>query len=150
MERDEFLKSLGLGLALVCTGSCLSGCGKGGEDGPKPDPGPGPGGNTATVNLSNQLMAVGDQVTSNGVLFFRIAAGNAPASFVATEAICPHQGGSLLWKQAENKIQCQLHFSEYGTSGAVTQGPQGSPGTTRNLKIYTTAISGTTLTATIA
>ncbi|ATP55831.1 Rieske [Pedobacter ginsengisoli] len=153
MERDEFIKSLGLGLALVCTGSCLSGCGKSSNDGPedKPDPGPGGGNtNTATIDLSTDLKAIGDQAKANGVLFFRIAAGNTAASFVATESICPHQGGNLVWKQADNRIQCQLHFSEYATNGSVLQGPQGTTGNTRTLKIYSTSISGTKLTATIA
>jgi Rieske Fe-S protein len=155
MEREEFIKSLGLGLALICTGSCMSGCGGKGDTG-TPDPGPNPpgggggGGNTASVNLSTQLMAIGDQATANGVLFFRIAAGNVPASFVATESICPHQGGSLVWKQAQSRIQCQTHFSEYGSNGGVLQQPQNTTGTTRTLKIYSTAVSGTTLTATIA
>jgi cytochrome b6-f complex iron-sulfur subunit len=154
MEREEFIKSLGLGLALLCTGSCMSGCGKGGTGTPdpetKPPVGGGGNGSTASVNLASQIMAIGDQVTVNGVLFFRVAAGNVPASFVATESVCPHQGGSLVWKQALSKIQCQLHFSEYGTSGAVLQGPQNSAGNTRTLKIYSTVVSGTTLTATIA
>ncbi|WP_316791744.1 ubiquinol-cytochrome c reductase iron-sulfur subunit [Pedobacter frigoris] len=155
MERDEFIKSLGFGLALVCTGSCLSGCGSKGND-PKPDPNPNPnpnpGGNnnTASVNLASQLMAIGDQAIVNGVLFFRIATGNSTASFVATESVCPHQGGGLVWKQAQNRVQCQLHFSEYATNGTVIQGPQNTTGNTRTLKIYATAISGTTLTATIA
>lgn len=153
MEREEFIKSLGLGMALLCTGSCISGCGGKGDTG-TPDPGTPPGGgggngNTATVDLATQLMAIGDQATANGVLFFRIAAGSAPASFVATESICPHQGGNLVWKQSDSKIQCQLHFSEYSTNGAVLQGPQGTTGNTRTLKIYATAISGTKLTATI-
>ena len=158
MERNEFIKSLGFGMALVCAGSCLSACG-GKSDDPKPedkpkpgdgDPEPGGGGKTASVNLSTQLMAIGDQVTTGGVLFFRIAAGNAVSSFVATEAVCPHQGGNLVWKQGISKVQCQLHFAEYSSNGAVTQGPQGAAGSTRTLKIYTTSVSGTTLTATIA
>lgn len=156
MERDEFLKSLGLGLALVCTGSCMSGCGKG-SDGPEKPPtnpppggGGGGGGNTAVVDLATQLKAVGDQAVVNGVLFFRIAAGDTAGAFVATEAICPHQGGNLIWKQADNRVQCQLHQSEYATSGAVLQGPQGAAGNTRALKIYSTAVSAGKLTATIA
>ena len=152
MERDEFIKSLGLGVALLCTGSCMSGCGKGGGA-DTPDPGktnpPTGGGSTATVDLS-QLVAIGDQATANGVLFFRVATGNVPASFVATEAICPHQGGTLVWKQTNSRIQCQLHSSEYSTAGAVLQGPQNSTGSTRALKIYATAVSGTKVTATIA
>lgn len=154
MEREEFIKSLGLGLALLCTGSCISGCGGKKGDTGTPDPGTPPGGggggNTATVNLASQLLAVGDQAKANGVLFFRIATGNVPASFVATEAICPHQGGDLVWKQAQSRIQCQLHFSEYGTNGAVLQGPQNTTGGTRTLKVYATAVSGNNLTATIA
>ena len=152
MERDEFIKSLGFGMALVCAGSCLSACGgKGNDPKPddKPDPNPGGDGNTASVNLSSQLMAIGDQVITGGVLFFRIAAGNTASSFVATESVCPHQGGGLVWKQAISKVQCQLHFAEYAASGSVTQQPQGTTGSTRTLKIYSIAVSGTTLTATI-
>ena len=162
MERDEFIKSLGFGMALVCAGSCLSACG-GKADDPKPDdkpdpnpgggnpnPGGGGGGNTATVNLSSQLTNVGDQVISNGVLFFRIASGNLASAFVATESVCPHQGGGLVWKQGINKVQCQLHFSEYAANGSVTQQPQGASGTTRTLKIYSTTVTGTTLTATVS
>ena len=155
MERNEFIKSLGLGLALVCTGSCMSGCGKGGEAAPDKsggnnNPGGSGGSTTATANLSTQLLAIGDQLTVGSVLFIRTAAGNATSSFVATEAICPHQGGNLVWKQNLNLIQCQLHFSEYNTNGTVAQGPQNTTGTTRTLKIYATSVSGTTLTATIA
>lgn len=154
MEREEFIKSLGLGLALLCTGSCISGCGGKGEVG-TPDPGPNPpggggGGTTATIDLATQLMAIGDQIIAGGVLFFRIAAGNSAASIVATESICPHQGGNLVWKGANSRIQCQLHFSEYNTSGAILQGPQNTTGSTRTLKIYNTALNGTKLTATIA
>ena len=159
MERDEFLKSLGLGLALVCTGSCMSGCGKG-SDGPEEKPstnpppsgggGGGGGGSTASIDLNNQIKTIGEQTTVNGVLFFRVAAGNTSAAFVATESVCPHQAGQLVWKQGLNRVQCTLHSSEYSTSGTVLQGPQNSPGTTRALKIYSTAVSGTTLTATIA
>jgi len=156
MERDEFLKSLGLGLALVCTGSCMSGCGKG-SDGPEKPPtnpppgggGGGGGGNTAVIDLATQLKAIGDYTVAGGVLFYRIAAGDTPASFVATESLCPHQGGNLVWKQAANRVECQLHFSQYSTSGAVLQGPQGSAGNTRALKIYSTSVSAGKLTATI-
>lgn len=158
MERDEFLKSLGLGLALVCTGSCMSGCGKSGDGPEKPDTNPPPaggggggggGGTTASVNLDTQIKAIGEQATVGGVLFYRIAPGNTPASFVATESVCPHQAGQLVWKQNLNRVQCTLHSSEYSTTGAVLQQPQGSAGTTRALKIYSTTVSGTTLTATV-
>lgn len=152
MERNEFIKSLGLGIALVCTGSCLSGCGgsKSEDPSPGPGPGPGPGGTTKVdVNLSSQLLSVGSFLSSGGVLFVRLAAGNVPASFIATQASCPHQGGTLNWVQASNLIQCSLHSSQYATNGNVLAQPSDG-GTTTALKVYSTSVNGTTLTATLS
>lgn len=154
MERNEFIKSLGLGIALVCTGSCMSGCGGSKSDDPSPNPGGGGGGGTPSgtkvdVNLATQLMSVGSFLTSNGVLFVRLAAGNTTSSFVATQATCPHQGGTLNWIQASNLIQCSLHSSQYSAAGAVLAQPSDG-GTTSALKIYSTSITGTTLTATVS
>lgn len=155
MERNEFIKSLGLGIALVCTGSCMTGCGSKGED-PAPTPsggnGTGSGGSAGTkvnIDLSSQLLTVGSFLASNGVLFIRTAAGNALTSFVATQASCPHQGGALNWIQASNVIQCSLHSAQYTSAGGVVTQPNGG-GTTSALKVYTLALAGTTLTATVA
>ena len=150
MERDEFLKSLGIGLAMVCTGTCLQSCGKGGSDDTgtpgNPPGGGGGGGNTASVDIST-MTAVGSQKTVNGVLFIRMDSANAVSSFVATEAICPHQGGTLTWQQNNNRIICDTHASTYNSTGAVTGQPSDG-GTTRALRIYTVTLTGTTLTAT--
>jgi cytochrome b6-f complex iron-sulfur subunit len=151
MERQEFLKTLGISFAVVCASSCLSACGSKGNTGTPSltPPGGGGTGNTVSISISSKLANIGDQTTMNGVLFFRIATGNTTSSFIATEALCPHQGGNLVWLNNQSKIQCQLHQSEYTTSGTVTQGPQGSSGNTRALKIYATTISGDTITATV-
>lgn len=153
MERNEFIKSLGLGIALVCTGSCMSGCGGSKSDDPKPNPGGGNGGNTSgtkvDINLATQLMSIGSFLTSNGVLFVRLAAGNTTSSFVATQATCPHQGGTLNWVQASNLIQCSLHSSQYSAAGAILAQPSDG-GTTSALKIYSTSVNGNTLTATVS
>jgi len=148
MERDEFLKSFGLGLALVCTGACFQACSKGdGDD----DPEPGGNGNKVNVDLSQRLQNVGDQYKTGGVLFIRVATGNQPASFVATEAICPHAGGALNWRSSENRIQCDSHASQYSTAGAVLQQPQpAGSGTTRALKVFPVSVNGNTLSATVA
>jgi len=150
MERNEFIKSLGLGVALVCTGSCLTGCGSKGND-PTPSPG-GPGGTAGTkvnVDLGTQLLTVGSFLTSGSVLFIRTAAGNTTTSFVATQASCPHQGGSLNWIQADNLIRCSLHSAQYSGSGSIISQPVGG-GSTSALKVYALVVAGTTLTATIA
>ncbi|MBT8296433.1 MAG: Rieske (2Fe-2S) protein, partial [Gramella sp.] len=76
--------------------------------------------------------------------------GNTSADFVATEAICPHQGGQLVWVEDEGYIECQLHFARYEDDGDVIRGPQGASGSTRDLKVYTTSISGGNITATVS
>lgn len=151
MERNEFIKSLGLGMALICTGSCLSSCGSKSND-PTPDGGGG-GGNTpgtkVNIDLATQITTVGSFVATGGVLFIRTAAGNSTSSFVATQASCPHQGGALNWIQASNLIQCSLHASQYSSSGSVLRQPNDG-GSTSALKVYSTSITGNTLTATIS
>lgn len=153
MERNEFIKSLGLGIALACTGSCLTGCGSKGDDpSPTPDGGAGGGGSAGTkvnVDLGSQLLTVGAFLTSGGVLFIRTATGNAASSFVATQAICPHQGGALNWVQANNVIQCSLHSARYTTTGSIVAQPNNG-GVTSALKVYALSVTGTTLTATIS
>jgi len=150
MERNDFIKSLGLGIALVCTGSCLSGCGSKGSD-PQPNNpgggGPTPG-TTASVDLNSQLLAVGASITVNGILFIRTATGNSAGSFAATQAVCPHQGGALNWIQANNYIQCALHASRYTSAGAILAQPNDG-GTTSALKVYTPTVSGNTLSVTV-
>jgi cytochrome b6-f complex iron-sulfur subunit len=151
MERNEFIKSLGLGVALVCTGACFSACGKK-SDSPEPSKpnggGGAPSGTTASVDLSTQILAVGASIVVNSILFIRTAAGNTTTSFAATQAVCPHQGGALSFIQASNYIQCGLHSSRYSTSGGILAQPNDG-GTTSALKVYPLTVSGNTLTATV-
>ncbi len=151
MERNEFIKSLGLGIALVCTGSCMSGCGGSKSDDPAPKPGGGgtTPGTKVNVDLATQLLSVGAFTAVNGVLFVRLATGNATSSFTATQATCPHQGGALNWVAASNLIQCALHSSQYSAAGAIIKQPNDG-GTTAALKVYSLELSGTTLTATVS
>jgi cytochrome b6-f complex iron-sulfur subunit len=145
MERDEFIKNLGLGLIAVCGASTLAACSN------KTTPNPNSNGDkTVTVDLAAKLKNVGDQVVTGSILVFRIAAGNAPASFVATEAICPHQSGNLNWINSQSLILCDLHAAQYKNTGAIIRGPQNSSGVTRALKIYSTAVNGTNLVVTVA
>lgn len=151
MKREDFIKSLSLGMVMVCTGACLEACSKKDSATPTNPSGTGGGGNNSnTVSLDiTTIPNIGDQTTKSGVLFIRIDAGTTNSAFVATEALCPHQGGNLVWLKSQNLIQCQLHFSEYQSNGSVIQGPQNTTGSTRALKIYSTALSGNTLTATV-
>jgi cytochrome b6-f complex iron-sulfur subunit len=143
MERNEFIKSLGLGIALVCTGSCISGCGGSKSDDPTP------AGTKVNIDIASQLMAVGSSANVSGVLFVRLATGNSTSSFLATQALCPHQSGALNWIGGNNLIQCSLHAAQFSTTGSVLKQPNDG-GSTTALKIYSTSLSGTTLTATVS
>lgn len=154
MERQEFLKSLGLGFATVCAGACLASCGGGddtstpGNTNPPPTTNPPPvTGNTATASLSN-LATVGSSTKVGAVLFFRIAAGDMPSSFVATEAQCPHQAGNLNWIQSQDLIRCDLHSATFQKNGTTISQPVGG-GNARNLKIYSTTVNATSVVATL-
>lgn len=153
MERNEFIKSLGLGVALICTGSCMSGCGGSKSEDPTPGPGPGGGGGgggtKVNLDITTQLLSIGAFTIVSGVLFVRLAAGNTVSSFTATQATCPHQGGTLNWVAASNLIQCQLHSSQYSANGAILAQPNDG-GTTAALKVYALSLSGNVLTATIS
>tara|TARA_R100000935_G_scaffold2632_4_gene7060 strand:+ start:7840 stop:8295 length:456 start_codon:yes stop_codon:yes gene_type:complete len=151
MKRDEFLSTVSRGLILVCAGSCVVACSSGDDGGGiAPPVTPPPSSGTKVSVALSRMPNIGDQVTSNGVLFFRIAAGDSASSFIATESVCPHQGGALVWKATDNNIQCQLHFAEYDKTGAVLQGPQNSSGSTRMLKIYAKVIDGGNIEATVS
>lgn len=157
MNRKDFIFSVGKGVLIACSGSCLLASCSSSDDGMEDmggNPGSGNNGGSSSgtmVNLAiEDIPNVGDQKRVSGVLFIRIATGNSEDSFIATEAVCPHQGGQLVFKGAENIIECQLHFATYELDGDVTQGPQNSAGSTRDLKIYATTLNGTTLTATVS
>lgn len=128
----------------------LAGCSSGDDGGTTPPPGNGGGNGATTVSVSiSSMPSVGDQTTKNQVLFFRIGEGESADDFVATEALCPHQGGELVWEQNNGYIECQLHFSRYEPDGDTIRGPQGADGNTRDLVVYPISISNGNIVATV-
>lgn len=143
MKRDEFLSTLGIGLAAVCTG-CLYGCSKSGDDEGSPITAPPPPSNVSvTLNLDTELRNVGDQKVQSGIIVVRLATGNVPASFTAVQAACTHEGTIIGFNANQGRFICPNHGSQFTTAGAVQNGPA-----TTNLKKYNIAISGSTLTIT--
>ncbi len=150
MKRKEFISTLGVGFAAVCTG-CLAACGKGGSDGPSggggnPPPPP-PTGVSFTADLNNEIKNVGDFKVSGGVILVRIAASNVVGSFTAVQQACTHEGTSIGFNANQNMFICPNHGSQFSTTGAVIQGPS-TGGNIAALKKYNIAITGTTLTVT--
>ncbi len=143
MKRNEFISTLGIGLAAACVG-CLAACSK------SDDPGPTGGGGTTnpppaavsfTVDLNNEIKAVGETKTSGGVIIARIATGNVATSFSAVQVACTHEGTSINFSATQGRFVCPSHAATFTTSGAVINGPARI-----NLKKYNVSITGSTLT----
>lgn len=137
MERQEFLAKLGIGLAAVCTGCSLVSCGSNPKN---EDPAPTANGNIFTVDLSTQLLNIGDQKISNGVILARTAAGNSIDSFSAVQVNCTHEGTIIAYHADSGIYICPLHGSEFTKTGSVIQGPA-----LTNLRKYNVVIDGTNL-----
>ncbi|MGE7775701.1 ubiquinol-cytochrome c reductase iron-sulfur subunit [Chitinophaga sp. NPDC101104] len=146
MERRDFLSGMGATLAVLCAGGLAACGGKGDDPAPVNPPGGGGGGNVKlTVNLANDLTAVGSFMIGSGVVLIRLAAGNVPASFAAFTSTCTHMGCTLSTYNA-GKIVCGStcgHGSQFNTDGSVANGPATNP-----LPKYTVNINGNTLTVT--
>lgn len=140
MDRKEFLNNMGLAAFAVCTGSCFAACSKSSSS-----PGGGGGGGSVnfTIDLSTQLLDVGDSTAKSGVVVARLSAGSDPSNFTAVAQACTHQGTPVAYNSSSNLFVCPLHGSEFSTSGGVVQGPATSP-----LKKYSISISGNTMTVT--
>ena len=128
MERKDFLNKLTGGLAFTCVACIMQACSK--DDGAGSDSGNSSGGgNTAvllTVNLSNELLSVGDFVARSGIIVVRTADLNVVSSFTAFSNVCPHAGATVTYIPNSNSFNCSAHQSNFSISGAVTGGPSPS------------------------
>lgn len=141
MKRREFLGTLTAPVAVACTACMAAACSKSGEGGSNaPTP---PSNVNFTVNLSTQLLAVGSSLSQAGVIVARLAAANQPSSFIAVQESCSHQGTNINFNAASTTFICPNHGATFNTSGTNIGGQQTGP-----LKLYTIAVSGTTLTVT--
>lgn len=141
MERKDFLNKLTGGLAFTCVACMMEACSK--DDAPSSGNSNG-GGNTAvllTVNLSTDLLLVGDFVSQSGIIVVRTAAGNEVSSFSAFSSVCPHAGATVTFIKNTNTFNCSAHQSNFSISGDVTSGPA-----TSGLVKKMIVVSGSTLT----
>jgi Rieske Fe-S protein len=142
MKRSEFLGTLTAPVAVACTACLAAACSKSSGGGGSNAPAP-PSNVNFTINLNTQLVAVGSSLSQSGVIVARLAAANQPSSFVAVQESCTHQGTNINFSAANNQFICPNHGAIFNTSGANVGGQSTAP-----LKVYTVAVSGTTLTVT--
>lgn len=132
MERKEFLNTMGLAVLAVCAG-----CSKSSSN-------PGGGNNSGvnfTIDLSTQLLNVGDSVSKSGVIVVRLSNGSNPDNFTALSQACTHQSTPVNFSSSAGLFVCPLHGSEFNTNGGVVMGPASSP-----LQKFNISISGNTMT----
>lgn len=139
MERKEFLNKLSGGLAVTCVACMMAACSKD-ETSTTPTTPPATGAILLTINLTTQLLAVGDFVSDQGIIVVRKATGNTVSSFVALVNACPHQGQAVTFRKASNDFFCSRHGSTFSITGSVITAPA-----TSGLTARTVDISGTTL-----
>jgi cytochrome b6-f complex iron-sulfur subunit len=132
MNREEFLKQLGITALLTCTGSAMIGCSNNDE--------PAPSNADFTLDLSASQNAalnnVGGSLSSNGIIVARLS----NTEFVALSRACTHEGTGINFRSSQNDFLCPNHGARFSTTGAVLQGPARA-----SLKKYNTELTGNSL-----
>lgn len=131
MNREEFLKQLGVAALLTCTGSALYSCSQ--ND-------PAPANADFTLDLSSSqysaLNTVGGSVSANGIIVARLST----TEFVALSRACTHDGTGVNYRSTQKDFYCSNHGARFSTTGTVLQGPAKT-----SLKRYNTELTGSSL-----
>jgi cytochrome b6-f complex iron-sulfur subunit len=147
-SRRQFLEKAGLAAVIGSFGigfftSCMSSEEPGGSTTPT-NPSSSTGitivGSTVQVNLAIQTKLA----ASGGWLLIDAAktlVANLNGTYVALTSVCTHSGCFDSWSFTNSRFTCTCHNSIFDTAGKVLQGPATQP-----LQVYTTSVSGTTLT----
>ena len=135
MDRKHFL--------VLASGGLLAACHK--TDAPPqsaPPGGPGPVVTYLTVDLTQELLAVGSskQDAGGGVFVQRTGPGNAAGAFRHFSLACPHAGCRVVHQPATGEFLCPCHGSAFAPTGAVLAGPAARP-----LDRFVLTVEGTTL-----
>ena len=131
MERSKFLKVLGSGAVLACTG-CLASCSS------KSDPTPTNVNFTLDLSLPENaaLATVGGSLSKSGVILARLST----TAFAAVSIACTHEGTSVTYQTAQQNFFCPNHGSKFDKSGTVLNGPA-----SKALQKYNTELTGNSL-----
>jgi len=116
MDRKEFIKTLGVGVASLSLIAILEHCSK-------------------TNNNPTSVITEGNFIISNNVIVAHTSKG-----YIAVSAVCTHAGCTVQYTLQQNEFYCPCHGSVFATSGSVVQGPAQSA-----LTSYNVTQSGNTL-----
>lgn len=103
MKRDQFITTLTLGAGALCAG-CLLSCHK--EDTPQKDTDA-----LLKIDLSSNLLDIGQAKTDKGIYVVRVGNGTESYSFRAAEAACSFSGDTIQYIKATTRFTCPVHGS---------------------------------------
>jgi cytochrome b6-f complex iron-sulfur subunit len=133
MNRKEFLSTIGLGAVGVLCAGCLGAC-------KSEDAVTAPVSVDFTLDMSTpayqSLAYPGGYVYKDGV----IVAHTTTGAYIAVSATCTHQGGTVTYDPAANRLHCPNHGSNFATDGSVQNGPATAP-----LRQYAVSVNGSLL-----
>ena len=135
MDRKEFISLIGGGSISAFLVTC-AGCSKGSDGGSIG----GPSSIDFSLDLSSSsnsaLLTNGGYLAQQGVLVARTTNG----TYIAVQQSCTHQNYPLIYDGSTDVFYCNNHGSAFSEKGTVLNGPAN-----RNLKVYNTTLSGTSL-----
>ena len=129
MNRKEFLRNLGIGVAGLAVLNSIPACNNR-DNVPRVD---------FTIDLTDPqyqvLNSTGGQVVVNTILIAKGISG-----FLAVSSICTHAQCTVQYQAFSNEYNCPCHGSKFDTKGGVLMGPASSP-----LQQYQTQLNGNSL-----
>jgi cytochrome b6-f complex iron-sulfur subunit len=135
MDRKEFLILIGAGAASTALFHC-TGCSQSSDHAGTT----GPSGVNFTLDLTDSanasLLTIGGALAKNGVLVARTLSG----SYIAVQQSCTHENFSLVYHVSAQLFLCNKHGAAFNENGAVA-----NPPATKNLTVYNTKLTGTSL-----
>ncbi len=135
MDRREFFSLMGGGAVSAYLVTCI-GCSKGLNGGSTT----GPSSVDFTIDLTSSansaLLTKGGFLAQQGVLVALTTAG----IYIAVQQSCTHQSYPLIYNGSSDQFYCNNHGSAFSENGTVLNSPA-----RRNLTVYKTALTGTSL-----
>jgi len=139
MNRHQFFAVLGVSAGTVLFAPFLVSCSKSNTLPVDPLPVGGSGAIDFTLDLTlpanSALNTDGGSLIKSGVIVARTS-----GVYVAVASACTHQGATIAFDNANTRFHCANHGSNFGTGGAVINGPA-----TTALTMYNTLLTGTSL-----
>lgn len=137
MDRKEFLSTVGIGAASFALINCI-GCSKKSDRSASGVSGPSGVNFTLdlTTSVNSALLMNGGYLASNGVIVAKTTGG----TYIAVQQSCTHERYPLVYQSSSRQFYCNNHGSGFTEAGVVKNSPAN-----RNLTVYQTTLTGTSL-----